>query len=224
MNLGNRRAWRQILLSVALVLSVAAIVAVKAQAAPQAAGAKEGAGGNAQNGKQIFASHRCASCHGVNGQGAVGPKIAPPPLELSAFIKQVRDPVGEMPPFGPDQISDADLAAAYAFLKSSQPAQPSAASAGSLNGNAEDGKKLYMADGCYECHGTVGQGSTQTGGARIGPPAISLDAMIQYVHHPTGQMPPYTDKVITDQQLADIYTYLKAQQQPAAKDIPLLNQ
>jgi mono/diheme cytochrome c family protein len=224
MNLGNRGAGRQILLSGALVLSIAAIVVVKAQAAPQAAGAKEGAGGNAQNGKQVFASHRCASCHGVNGQGAAGPKIAPPPLELPGFIKQVRDPVGEMPSFGPDQVSDADLADAYAFLKSLQPAQPSQSSASSLSGNADNGKKIFMADGCYECHGTVGQGSTQTGGARIGPPALSLDAMIQYVHHPSGQMPPYTDKVITDQQLADIYTYLKAQQPPAAKDIPLLNQ
>lgn len=216
MNLGNRGTRRQILFAVTLVLSVAAIATVNAQAAPQA-----GAGGNAQNGKQVFASHKCASCHGVNGQGAAGPKIAPPPLEFPAFVKQVRDPVGEMPPFGQDQISDAELADAYAFLKSLQPAQPGVAS---LNGNADNGKKIYMADGCYECHGTVGQGSTQTGGARIGPPSISLDAMIQYVHHPTGQMPPYTDKVITDQQLADIYTYLKAQQPPAVKDIPLLNQ
>lgn len=198
---------------------MAAIAAVNAQAAPQGAAG----GGNAQNGKQVFANHRCASCHGVNGQGAAGPKIAPPPLEFPAFVKQVRDPVGEMPPFALDEVSDKDLADAYAFLKSAQPAQP-AASAGSLNGNAENGKKIFMADGCYECHGTVGQGSTQTGGARIGPPAISLDAMIQYVHHPTGQMPPYTEKVITDQQLADIFTYLKAQQPPAAKDIPLLNQ
>lgn len=224
MNLGNRGAWRQFLLSVALVLSVAAIAGVNAQAAPQAAGAGGATGGNAQNGKKVFASHGCAACHGASGQGAAGPKIAPPPLEFPGFVKQVRDPVGEMPPFTPDQVSDADLADAYAFLKSAQPAQPSQASAGSLSGNADNGKKIFMADGCYECHGTVGQGSTQTGGARIGPPAISLDAMIQYVHHPTGQMPPYTDKVITDQQLADIYTYLKAQQPPSAKDIPLLNQ
>jgi len=223
MNLGNRAASRQILLSVALGFSVTALAVVSAQAAPQAAGAKEGGAGKAENGKKVFASHGCAACHGVSGQGAAGPKIAPPPLEFPAFVKQVRDPVGEMPPFTPDQVSDADLADAYAFLKSLQPAQPST-SAASLNGNGDNGKKIFMADGCYECHGTVGQGSTQTGGARIGPPAISLDAMIQYVHHPTGQMPPYTDKVITDQQLADIYTYLKAQQPPAAKDIPLLNQ
>ncbi len=82
-----------------------------------------------------------------------------------------------------------------------------------------------MSDGCFECHGTVGQGSTSTGGARIGPPAISLDEVIQYVRHPSGQMPPYTEKVLSDGNLADIYAYLKAQPkaQPG-KSIPLLNQ
>jgi cytochrome c len=103
--------------------------------------------------------------------------------------------------------------------------QDSQAALGSLKGNAENGKKLFMNDGCFECHGTVGQGSTSTGGARIGPPAISFGAMVQYVHHPSGQMPPYTSKVVSDQNLADIYAYLKSQPaaQPA-KNIPLLNQ
>lgn len=92
-------------------------------------------------------------------------------------------------------------------------------------GNAENGKKLFMANGCFECHGTVGQGSTSTGGARIGPPAISLEEMLTYVRHPSGQMPPYTAKVISDQNLADIYAYLKAQPKPpSGKSIPLLNQ
>jgi len=92
-------------------------------------------------------------------------------------------------------------------------------------GNIENGKKLFMSDGCFECHGTVGQGSTSTGGARIGPPAISLEEMIQYVRHPSGQMPPYTAKVISDENLGDIYAYLKSQPkaQPS-KNIPLLNQ
>jgi mono/diheme cytochrome c family protein len=104
-------------------------------------------------------------------------------------------------------------------------AEDSQTAIGSLNGNVESGKKLFMKDGCFECHGTVGQGSTSTGGARIGPPVISFEAMVQYVHHPSGQMPPYTSKVISDQDLADVYSYLKAQ--PAAtpaKNIPLLNQ
>jgi mono/diheme cytochrome c family protein len=90
--------------------------------------------------------------------------------------------------------------------------------------DAEKGKKLFMSNGCYECHGTVGQGSTSTGGVRIGPPAISFEDMVDYLHHPSGQMPPYTSKVISDQDLADIYAYLKSQPKPQpAKNIALLN-
>ena len=95
----------------------------------------------------------------------------------------------------------------------------------SQTGRADNGKKLFMADGCFECHGTVGQGSTSTGGTRIGPPAIPFDVMVQYVRQPSGQMPPYTTKVISDHDLADIYAYLKSQPKARpAKDLILLNQ
>jgi mono/diheme cytochrome c family protein len=45
------------------------------------------------------------------------------------------------------------------------------------------------------------------------------------VRKPTGNMPPYSAKVMPDQELADIYAYLKSiPPSPAAKDIPLLSQ
>ena len=91
-------------------------------------------------------------------------------------------------------------------------------------GNAPNGKKLFMADGCYECHGRQGQGAAQTGAARIGPPMLSFDGFQSYVRKPTNNMPPYTSKAIPDQDLADIYAYLKSiPMPPKGKDIPLLN-
>jgi mono/diheme cytochrome c family protein len=91
-------------------------------------------------------------------------------------------------------------------------------------GNAQTGKKNFTGDGCYECHGLQGQGATQTGAARIGPPLLSLETFISYVRHPTNQMPPYTSKAISDQDLTDIYAYLKSiPLPPKGKDIPLLN-
>ena len=91
-------------------------------------------------------------------------------------------------------------------------------------GNAQNGKKNFTADGCYECHGLEGQGATQTGAPRIGPPLLSLESFIRYVRHPTNQMPPYTSKAISDQDLTDIYAYLKSiPLPPKGKDIPLLN-
>jgi mono/diheme cytochrome c family protein len=91
-------------------------------------------------------------------------------------------------------------------------------------GNALNGKKLFMGDGCYECHGRQGQGATQTGAARIGPPQLSFEGFQSYVRSPKNQMPPYTGKALPDQDLADIYAYLKSiPMPPKGKDIPLLN-
>ena len=93
-----------------------------------------------------------------------------------------------------------------------------------LSGNVEAGKKIFTRDGCYECHGHEGQGAAQGAGPRIGPPLLSQDALIKYVRQPSGQMPPYTSKVISDQELADIFAYLQSRPKPTpGKDIPLLN-
>ena len=34
-------------------------------------------------------------------------------------------------------------------------------------GDAANGRKVYLADGCYQCHGRVGQGGLMTGAAPI---------------------------------------------------------
>ena len=74
-------------------------------------------------------------------------------------------------------------------------------------GDAASGKRLYMAIGCYECHGTVGQGSRPTG-PHIAPDPMPFEAFAGAVRHPRNIMPPYTTVVLPDQQLADIYAYL----------------
>ena len=75
-----------------------------------------------------------------------------------------------------------------------------------LGQDAAKGKILFSKYGCYECHGTVGQGTTA--GARLAPKPIALQALIAYVRKPSGQMPPYTVKVVSDAELADIRAYL----------------
>ena len=88
-------------------------------------------------------------------------------------------------------------------------------------GNAENGKVLFVKNGCARCHGTVGQGGA---GARLAPNPPALAALIKYVRNPLGTMPPYTNQV-TDSDLADIRAYLATvPAPPPVKDIPLLNQ
>jgi mono/diheme cytochrome c family protein len=74
-------------------------------------------------------------------------------------------------------------------------------------GDAANGKRVYMADGCYQCHGTVGQGSRPTG-PHIAPNPLPYEAFAGQVRRPVNSMPPYTSVVLSDQDLADIYAYL----------------
>ena len=100
------------------------------------------------------------------------------------------------------------------------PAPPSTAAAPA--GNAETGRKLFASDGCYQCHGYEAQGSTATG-PRLGPRPISFAAFSRYVRQPTGQMPPYTNKIVSDTDLAHIYAFLRAlPEPPPVQSIPLL--
>src|SRR5438067_10753897 len=72
-------------------------------------------------------------------------------------------------------------------------------------GDAANGKKIFAAYGCYQCHGYEGQGGT---GVRIAPRPLSYPAFTKYVRHPSREMPPYTEKVVKEQELADIYAFL----------------
>src|SRR5580765_2599750 len=83
-------------------------------------------------------------------------------------------------------------------------------------GDARNGRKLFVADACYQCHGYEAQGATPTG-PRLGPKPIAVARFQKYVRQPTGQMPPYTAKSIPDKNLADIYAFL--QSLPAPPDV-----
>jgi mono/diheme cytochrome c family protein len=89
--------------------------------------------------------------------------------------------------------------------------------------SVDNGKRLFVRDGCYQCHGYAGQGGIA--GARLAPPVLTAQAMTRYIRRPAGSMPAFSDKVVSDQDVADIYAYLKTIPAPKpVKDIPLLNQ
>jgi len=91
-------------------------------------------------------------------------------------------------------------------------------------GDAVNGKRLVMRNGCYQCHGTVGQGGLA--GPRLAQTRLSQAAFLSYVRNPRpGNMPPYRSKVMTDQELADVYAYLQSVPPPVPlASIPILNQ
>jgi ubiquinol-cytochrome c reductase cytochrome c subunit len=98
-----------------------------------------------------------------------------------------------------------------------------AAAAADAAGDGGHGRQVYMAVGCYQCHGTVGQGSVASG-PRLAPEPMPLASMVQLLRQPLNQMPAYSDKTLSDRDIADIHAYLASiPQPPPVKDIKLLN-
>ena len=93
-----------------------------------------------------------------------------------------------------------------------------------FSGNTDNGKRLFLKNGCYQCHGQAGQGGLA--GARLAQIKLAQPAFIAYVRNPApGGMPPYRSKVMSDQELADVFAYIKTfPEPPAASSIPILNQ
>lgn len=86
-------------------------------------------------------------------------------------------------------------------------------------GNAERGKEIYVRVGCYECHGR----DAQSGRPTLGPNAIPYPAFEHQLRSPRSDMPPYTAKVLSDADLADIYAFVKSVAPPPKVDsVPLL--
>jgi mono/diheme cytochrome c family protein len=75
-------------------------------------------------GKVLFDTVGCWSCHGFNGQGAMsrgiasGPHINARVLPEAAFLHQLRSPIGVMPPYTADVLTDEQVSAIYDYLRS----------------------------------------------------------------------------------------------------------
>jgi mono/diheme cytochrome c family protein len=93
-------------------------------------------------------------------------------------------------------------------------------------GDAAKGKAAFMKYGCWQCHGTEGQGSAVTSAGKVlAPDPLPYEGFAAFVRSTNRAMPPYSEKILPDEDLADIHAYLASV--PKAKDyksIPLLSQ
>ena len=119
----------------------------------------------APDGDELYARH-CSSCHGNDGKGGVGV-----PLALPSFLNSVSDeylkktirqgrPGRIMPAF--DVLSDAQTAAIIKHLRSWSNKPAPAEDNTVINGDVENGKKLF-AKYCAQCHGEDAGGGKGTG-------------------------------------------------------------
>jgi len=100
------------------------------------------------------------------------------------------------------------------------------AASSALAADAAKGKAAFMKYGCWQCHGTEGQGSAITSqGKVLAPEPLPYEGFSAFVRSTNRAMPPYSEAVLPNEDLADIHAYLASI--PNAKDyksIPLLSQ
>jgi len=91
-------------------------------------------------------------------------------------------------------------------------------------GDATNGKRVYLADGCFTCHGRAGQGGAYNGPAPIlAKTAMPFEGFKMQIRNPSNDMPAYSEAVMSDQQIADIYAFVQSLSgRRDAKDIPIL--
>jgi hypothetical protein len=110
----------------------------------------------------------------------------------------------------------------FAFVLGLALAGGGAIAQGVPRGDAVSGKKIYVAYGCYECHGYQGQGSNA--GSRLAPGPAPFAAFSYQLRQPRARMPAYSLKVVSEQEVADLYAYLSGiPQAKKVAEIPLLN-
>jgi mono/diheme cytochrome c family protein len=93
-------------------------------------------------------------------------------------------------------------------------------------GDPVNGKRIYLADGCFECHGRSGQG----GAMNYQTPALvklemPVESFVAFLRAAPNDMPAFSADVLSDKDATDIYAFL--QSLPGSrpvKDFPLLNQ
>lgn len=89
-------------------------------------------------------------------------------------------------------------------------------------GDAAKGKEAYMKYGCWQCHGTIGQGSPITG-PKLAPDPMPVEALTTFLRTTRRTMPPYREAVLPNADVAHIHAYLTSIPKPADyKTIPLL--
>jgi mono/diheme cytochrome c family protein len=93
-------------------------------------------------------------------------------------------------------------------------------------GDVANGKRVYMAVGCFTCHGRVGQGGAFNYPA---PPVAALEMPVEafqaFLRQAPNDMPSYSTSILSDKDAADMLAFLRSLpgRKPVA-DFPLLKQ
>jgi ubiquinol-cytochrome c reductase cytochrome c subunit len=84
--------------------------------------------------------------------------------------------------------------------------------------SADNGKKAFVKNGCWQCHGFQGQGSIMTSNGKVlADTELPFETFEAFVRSTNLAMPPYSEAILSSSDLADIYAFL--QSIPKPKDV-----
>ncbi len=163
-----------------------------------------------QRGRQLFGAG-CAGCHGQQGGGSPrGPSllgVGPASVDwwVSSGRMPLSDPIPE-PERKPPAYSSDDTDALVAYVTSLAPGGPPIPKLPA--GNLQSGGQLYLTN-CAACHGSSAVGAALPAG-RVAPNLLGVPdiQVAEAVRLGPGLMPAFPPSALSDQQLANIVTYL----------------
>ena len=78
-------------------------------------------------------------------------------------------------------------------------------------GDAANGKRVYLATGCFTCHGRAGQGGAYNGPApTLAKTVMPFEGFKMQIRNPSNDMPAYSEPVMSDREIADIYVFMQS--------------
>lgn len=100
------------------------------------------------------------------------------------------------------------------------------------DGDADRGKELYYAHGCYGCHGYNGETGARDLVGTNSPLIANADTFLLFLRLradyapllPSTRMPSYPESALSDDDARDIYAYVRTFElnAPDAEDVPAL--
>jgi mono/diheme cytochrome c family protein len=136
------------------VFVLCVLVAQGGARATQTAPEGQPAAGDPVNGRTVYTTLDCHTCHGVDGVGAWAPDLAGKGVTFAQAYRAIRVPVWRMPMFTSSQLSDKEIADMVAYWSSaSRPATLGTWRREMVGSNAPRAQQLVVNIlGCAQCH------------------------------------------------------------------------
>jgi mono/diheme cytochrome c family protein len=156
-------------------------------------------GATATGGAAIYAES-CAGCHGVDGEGGLGPNLRTAVLSRDDLTDAVTQGKGTMPGFA-DQMTPEDIAELVAFLENLGAESPDTSEPSLVALGAD-----LFADNCARCHGPDAAGGF---GPALKYSALTDVELVSVISNGRGNMPSFSE-ILTSADTTALVAYVES--------------